>query len=441
MDTYVLILGAGLIVIASYFFNFLSKKTNIPSVLMLMVLGYLISVGLEAFGGTRISSADLVRPLSVLGAIGVILIVLEAALDLHLERQKAPLLWRALVISLLLLVVTAIVIANAMQLFLGMGFIQAMLYAVPLAVMSSAIIIPSVGGLIPAKKEFLIFESAFSDILGIILFYALADFAILGGSDEGEAVSGGSFILQQCGSLVLTLVIALVASYILIMVFQSLKGHNKLFLLIAVLVSLYALGKLNHLSPLLLILIFGLMINNTHIFFPGRYGKLIEEEKLERGLGDFKTFTLEMAFVVRTFFFVVFGMSIQLAGLLNWTVWGISIIALAAIYGLRYLGLRAFFRNNIFPELWVAPRGLITVLLFYAIPASAMSEEFEPGILLLTILVTSLVMTFGLVKEGKKPRTEVIMDEEEVQEEKPRAPLTEASQTEEEEKNQENDAP
>lgn len=427
MDTYVLILGASLIVIASYFFNFLSKKTNIPSVLMLMVLGYLISVGLDTFESFQFSSADLVRPLSVLGAVGVILIVLEAALDLDLEREKGPILWRSLVLAFLLLVVTATVIAASMMLFLGMGFIQAMLYAVPLAVISSAIIIPSVQGLIPAKKEFLIFESAFSDILGIILFYALADFALAGANGETEQVSGGIFILQQCGSLLLTLVIALAASYVLILVFQSLKGHNKLFLLIALLVSLYAIGKLNHLSPLLLILIFGLMINNTHLFFPGRYGRLIEEEKLDSGLGEFKTFTLELAFVVRTFFFVVFGMSIELAGLLNWTVWGISIIAIAAIYGLRYLGLRAFFKKNIFPELWVAPRGLITVLLFYAIPMSVQSEEFEPGILLLTILVTSLVMAFGLVKEGNKPKIEVIMEEETGPEVSNPKPLQESS--------------
>lgn len=441
MDTYILILGASLIVIASYFFNFLSKKTNIPSVLMLMILGYLISVGLDAMEGFSLSASELVRPLSVLGAIGVILIVLEAALDLHLEREKGPILWRSLVISLLLLIATSVVIAAAMQLFLGMGFIQAMLYAVPLAVMSSAIIIPSVQGLQSAKKEFLIFESAFSDILGIILFYALADFALSGSAGEGESVSGGIFILQQCGSILLTLVIALVASYILIMVFQSLKGHNKLFLLIALLVSLYAIGKLNHLSPLLLILIFGLMINNTHIFFPGRYAKLIEEEKLEKGLSDFKTFTLEMAFVVRTFFFVVFGMSIQLSGLLSFSVWGISIIAIAAIYGLRYLGLRTFFKKNIFPELWVAPRGLITVLLFYAIPMSLRSEAFEPGILLLTILVSSLVMTFGLIKEGKKPKVEVIMDEKETPPVSTKKPLAEAPTEAIEEKNQENDTP
>ncbi len=441
MDTYVLILGASLIVIASYFFNFLSKKTNIPSVLMLMVLGYLISVGLESFVGYRLSSTDLVKPLSVLGTIGVILIVLEAALDLKLEKKKGPLLWRALVLSFLLLVGTALLIAGSFVLFLSMTFLQAMLYAIPLAVMSSAIIIPSVQGLIEAKKEFLIFESAFSDILGIIVFYALADFALTTASPEAESISAGSFFLQQCGSLLLTLVIALIASYVLIMLFQSLKGHNKLFLLIALLVGLYALGKLNHLSPLLLILIFGLMINNTHVFFPGKYSRLIEEEKLDESLGEFKTFTLEMAFVVRTFFFVVFGMSIQLSGLLNWTVWGISILALAAIYGLRYLGLRAVFKKNIFPELWVAPRGLITVLLFYAIPLSIHSEKFEPGILLLTILVSSLVMTFGLVKEGQKPKIEIIMDEEGKDKPSEKIPLQKPENEAVEKNNLGNDAP
>lgn len=441
MDTYIYILGAGLIVIASYFFNFLSKKTHIPSVLMLMVLGYLISVGIDASESISLSASELVKPLSVLGAIGVILIVLEAALDLHWEREKGPILWQALVISILLLVATSLLIAGAMYLFLDMSFMQALLYGVPLAVMSSAIIIPSVQGLIPAKKEFLIFESAFSDILGIILFYALADFALAGGTGGTEAVSGGAFLLQQTLSLILTILIALAASYVLIMVFQSLKGHNKLFLLIALLVSLYAIGKLNHLSPLLLILIFGLMINNTQLFFPGKYARLIEEEKLGKSLEDFKTFTLEMAFVVRTFFFVVFGMSIQLTGLLNWTVWGISIIALVAIYGLRFLGLRAFFKKNIFPELWIAPRGLITVLLFYAIPMRMQSEAFEPGILLLTILVTSLVMTFGLVKEGRKPRVEVITEEPEEAKDTSTKPLQQAAEKTSDEKNEESDAP
>ena len=54
------------------------------------------------------------------------------------------------------------------------------------------------------------------------------------------------------------------------------------------------------------------------------------------------------------------------------------------------------------PQLFIAPRGLITVLLFYAIPKEAQVATFESGILLFVIIATSLVMTWAMIKEGKK---------------------------------------
>ena len=54
--------------------------------------------------------------------------------------------------------------------------------------------------------------------------------------------------------------------------------------------------------------------------------------------------------------------------------------------------------KEITPQLWIAPRGLITVLLFYTIPVHYNIGEFDQGILLYAILITSLVMTFALIK-------------------------------------------
>ena len=54
------------------------------------------------------------------------------------------------------------------------------------------------------------------------------------------------------------------------------------------------------------------------------------------------------------------------------------------------------------PQLFIAPRGLITVLLFYAIPKEAQVATFESGILLFVIIGTSLIMTWAMIKEGKK---------------------------------------
>ncbi|MEM6262979.1 MAG: cation:proton antiporter [Bacteroidota bacterium] len=387
MSTHILILGASLVVIASYFFNIFAEKTRIPSVLMLMLLGFCISLGFD------VPEQNLRPALEVLGTIGVIMIVLEAALDLHVEKETWPIVWRALVLGIGLLLITSFFIAGGLVYVLKISWYTGWLYGVPLAVMSSAIIIPSVQRLPEFSKEFLIYESAISDIFGIILFYALLAMEKSGGMTFG-------FLLGQSALFILTLVIAFAVSYALIFLFQKIQGELKLFMVIAVLTGLYSTGKLIHLSSLLIILIFGLILNNIQLFFPGKWRNMIEEEKLEDEINDFKVITLETAFVVRTFFFVVFGMSIELSGLFHWSVPILSGIALVGIYLFRYIGLKSLLPKKVSPELFVAPRGLITVLLFYAIPESLQAPEFNKGILLLTILASSLIMTFGLIREG-----------------------------------------
>lgn len=288
-----------------------------------------------------------------------------------------------------------------------MSFPVAFLYSVPLAVMSSAIIIPSVQGLVERKKQFMIFESAFSDIFGIVIFYVLA-----GALQEPEgmtAVLAG----KELGFLVLTVFMAVALSYGLIAFFPLLKGHVRLFLIIACIIALYTASKyfLHLYSALFIVLVFGLILNNRKVFFPGKMDRLVGANFNEI-FSDFKTLTFESAFVVRTFFFVLFGMSIDLQELMSPQVWIVSAVVLVAIYVSRYLGLRVIFLRDIFPEFWIAPRGLITVLLFYAIPKEVEVASFPKGILLLTILISSFIMTFGLIKNGKKQPVESDTHEE-----------------------------
>jgi len=387
MNAHTIILGAAIIVIVSFFANQLSKKTNIPSVLMLMLIG----LGMQLF--TDIEPATLLPYLEILGTVGVILIVLEAALDLKLEQNKHSLIWQASVLALGGLVVTSTLIAVLIWGVLGFTPLVSLIYAVPLAVLSSAIIIPSVGKLKSFPKEFLIFESALSDILGIIAFYALLDFHYAGGTPDVIAVVSGKILL--------TIVLSVAISYGLVVWFQSMTGSVRLFMLIAVLMGLYAAGKLLHLSPLILILVFGLTLNNKNLFFQGGLLKYINDAKFDNILKDLRFIVLETAFVVRTFFFVAFGMSIMLDSLLHWTVPVIGGLVLVITYGIRFFGLRLISPEILEPAIYVAPRGLITVLLFYAIPGELLSEKFQLGILVTVILVTSFVMTYGLIQEQR----------------------------------------
>jgi NhaP-type Na+/H+ or K+/H+ antiporter len=200
----------------------------------------------------------------------------------------------------------------------------------------------------------------------------------------------------------LTVAISLIASYAIILIFQKIKSNVKLFLLIAVLLLLYALGKKMHLSSLIIILIFGLVIANMKLFFKGKLSRLLDYAKAHQIYHELHTITAETAFVVRTLFFVIFGLTITITSLFDLQVALISCLLIGSIYGIRIVLLLIFEGKDIIPQVFIAPRGLITVLLFYGIPKEAQIDSFEPGILLFVIIGTSLIMTFAMIYEKKR---------------------------------------
>ena len=54
-------------------------------------------------------------------------------------------------------------------------------------------------------------------------------------------------------------------------------------------------------------------------------------------------------------------------------------------------------KANLFPELFLMPRGLVTILLFYSIPVSKQLTNFKVGIIFYVVVVTSLLMMVGLI--------------------------------------------
>lgn len=396
VDPYYLIMAATVIIILSFIFGEISQKTNIPSVLMLIVLGIALQPALPLM---QVGKDDFFPVLKILGTVGLIMIVLEAALELELKREKYIPIAKAMGVALVGLIASTWIAAVILQYFMPeMTQMQAWLYATPLSILSSAIIIPSVLSLSEEKREFHIYESTFSDIMGIMLFYFLT-----GQVSGDEAVSNTSSLLGFGGNLLLTIVLSIVASYLIIFVFQHIKSHVKLFLLIAVLLLLYAVGKkLMHLSSLIVILVFGLLIANMQLFFRGKLGKFLHFEKAKHIYEGLHVVTIETAFVVRTFFFVVFGVTISLVSLKSVDVAMISLLIMLSIYAIRFVILRLTVGSDIIPQLFVAPRGLITVLLFYDIPEVVKFAAFQDGILLFVIIGTSILMTIAMVYDKRR---------------------------------------
>ena len=405
IGAYVFIIGGSIVILLSFLFSMQAKKTNIPAVLMLIVLGVFLQYLLKFTG---MSDLDFSLTLEVLGIVGLIMIVLEAALELELNREKIGIILKSTGVALLGLLASTFAAAYIIHAFVpDMGAVQALMYATPLSILSSAIVIPSVGNMPVEKKEFHIYESTISDILGIMLFYFVLE--VMGSEGvSGHLIDPGLFTDFFIG-LGITAVVAVVASYVLILVFQHIQSGARLFLLIAMLLLLYSIAKLAHLSPLIIILMFGLMVSNSKLFFRWKLKELLHPEKFERiGLG-LHIVTLETSFVVRTFFFVIFGASIALSSLFSWNVFVVSILLLFSIYLIRWIFLRLFFGSNLIPQLWIAPRGLITVLLFYAIPATHQNPHFNNGIVLFIIVAAGLIMTLGMIYGSKEKH--VLFDE------------------------------
>ena len=401
LTAYHLIIIFSITIIISYFFNLYAKKSGVPAVLLLIGLGIIINYTLLLFGFPK---PNLLPILEVLGVVGLILIVLEAALDLHLLKEKLGLIVKSFLVALIGLGGTAYLTAFILNYLMGVEVLTAMLYTIPLSILSSAIILPSIDDLDEYKREFMIYESTFSDIVGIIGFYSVLTMV---GSQTTESVYG-----EVLGNLAITVVFSIIISYILIYVFQNIKGHVKLFLLIAILLLLYAVGKMFHLSSLIIILIFGMILNNYKVFFKRGLMKLLNEERVEEVLDDMKVVTAESAFVVRTFFFIIFGWSVSLGSLFSFKVIGIGLLILFIIYLVRAIVLFVFNGRDIIPQLFLAPRGLITILLFFAIPEELSAGKEFQGVLLFVILVSCLIMTRSLIShKNKLPQSDVLEED------------------------------
>jgi len=317
------------------------------------------------------------------------LISFFGSLDLKLDHERKKLINNSLLISLVMMLLTSFAVAFALQFFTKAPFISNLMYAIPLAVISSAIVIPSVHGMDGHKKEFMIYEATFSDIVGIVFFYLFAFYNIM-------TLSG---IAAFLGSFVATLALSLVFSLVLLFALDKIKLETKIFFLFSILVLVFAVGKKLHLSSLILILAFGLILNNTHLIKNTKLGKYFNDQNLQDGLNQFKIITFELSFFVRTMFFVMFGFSMNLESLLDTNTILMGVVSSALVFAIRFAILKLMKRDKhgIFPEILIAPRGLITILLYLSIPAQYIIPEISEGVLLFVIIVSVLAMMVGLM--------------------------------------------
>lgn len=371
------------VLLIAYAFDLTAAKTRIPSVILLLITGYVARRISESFD---IHIPDLNPLVPVFGTVGLILIVLEGALELELDRSKLPLIGKSLVVALLPMLLFAFGLAWALSSFTGINLRTCLINAIPLAVISSAIAIPTTKKLPAAQKEFVIYESSLSDILGVLLFNFVS-------MNESYGLGSiGHFGLE----MVLIAVISFVATAGLALMMRSINHHIKFAPIILIIILIYAISKEYHLPALLFILLFGIALGNLDELKHLRWVRFLQPERLNADVHKFRELTVEATFIIRALFFLIFGYSIQSSELVNLETLAWSAGIVAAIFGLRALFL-ALVKLPIVPLLFIAPRGLITILLFLGIPNSQRMLLVDRSMLIQVIVLSALVMMFGMM--------------------------------------------
>lgn len=389
MTTYTILIILSGLVIFSYLFDMIAKKTKIPSVLLLLFLGIGLKQIVTYFG---VETFDFLTVLPTLGTVGLILIVFEGALDLKYDQEKNKLIKKTLLTAVIILLLTTVAITFILYELTSQSYFLCFANAIPFSVISSSIAIPSAANLTKQNREFVIYESSFSDISGIILF--------------NFAISNDSFNVSAFASLGIELVLiflfASLSCLLLLYLIGKISHHVKFFLIISILVLVYAIGQSYHLSALIIVLAFGLFLNNADEIRIPLFRKYFIYPNLSKDLVQLHQLSAESAFLMRTFFFVIFGFTIVIDQFQDLTLLQYGLLILIATYLIRLLYLKFVAKVPISPILFITPRGLISILLFYNLPKEMRINGVETGLLFLMILSTSIIMSLGLLGTKKE---------------------------------------
>src|SRR5262245_62895026 len=166
------ILGVSGLLLIAYLLDIVGRKLKVPTVVLLIAAGMALREGLDLMN-VHLRWVDPVVP--IIGTLGLILIVLDGALDLRIRRERAHLVGVASAAALGGFLVCTVLFAALFRYALGLDTFPAVLMAFTFAVISSSVAIPSAAALPESSREFVVYESSLSDILGVLARAARPD--------------------------------------------------------------------------------------------------------------------------------------------------------------------------------------------------------------------------------------------------------------------------
>jgi len=306
-------------------FTGIFSRTKIPDVLWLIIIGLCLG---PIFGIIVPAHLGAVGPVFV--TITLVVILFESGLGISLDTLTKA--WsRGVAVTTSNFLVTMIVVGTATSLLTDLAPLSAFMLGAIIGGASPAVVVPLLAQLKMRSESsaILLLESALSDVLCIVVALAFLDVQKGGTPDFGFMV--GSIIASFLLATILGIVGAILWS-ILLNKIRTLQ--NSIFATPAFVFVIFGIGELLGYSGYIAAFAFGITIGNMELFkLRLKKIKLFSLSLKSVALNETeKMFFSEIVFLLKTFFFVYVGLSIQLTN--SWLMY-VGLILTVLIFILR----------------------------------------------------------------------------------------------------------
>ena len=389
----ILLLAAGVVIILGVFGEAFFKKTGIPDIAFLMVLGVVIG---PIFG--IIQPAAVIEIVPYFAALALIIIMFDGGYNLHIGNVLKTAHF-AVILVILGFAVSVGIVAVFGHYGLGWEWMDSILLGAIVGGSSSIIVFGLVRKLriSDEAKSMLSFESALTDIFATIIAFILF-----------EAILTGQFNLDLLGQTIgravavgLILGFGIGIPWMFIISKLSNAQHNYM-LTLGVLFLLFFLANSFGESGALTALVFGLMLGNKKYLVKKLKIKL-PDNTIDNSLHR------QVTFIVRAFFFVFVGLLASF-GQIEYVIFGI--LATVAIYIGRVIIthtalVKGFSKLDKKVTSVMIPRGLAAaVLATIPLTMGLQNGEAYPQIIFFIIMTSVIITTVGLGSAKKIPPPE-----------------------------------
>jgi NhaP-type Na+/H+ or K+/H+ antiporter len=383
------ILVVGALIFIAHAFTGVFSRTRVPDVLLLTVIGLFLGpilhlVKPENFGA--------VGP--VFATVTLVIILFEAGLSLDLDILRGSIRTTSM-LTLTTFFITMTAVGLAGQFLLHISLKSSLMLGAIIGSTSPAVIVPLTKKMQmeQSTKTVLFLESAFSDVLSIVITFGFIDSYRLG------KLQVGSMVGQIIATLVLAGIVGALSAIGWSALLRRIRGlENSIFTTPAFVFVLFGVVELLGFSGYVAAAVFGAVLGNMEVFHGKEWvRRYLPDEPITLNETE-RVFLGEVVFLLKTFFFVYVGVSIRLTE--PWLVY-VALALTAMIFILRIPAARIALsrstpKHDAALVAVMSPKGLAAVVLASIpleqhLPGGETLQAVTYGVVFLSIVFTSVL--------------------------------------------------